>query len=223
MHARPLPVLLFALGLALGPPGTAAPEPVNLSTAKDAVRAYVASGAYDRAVAEVAAAAQDWIVRRARVAPRPGEPARLAVVFDLDDTLLRNLPTLLAHDFAYDPPAWSKWVQAGDAPAMAPVREVYRTACRLGLAVVFLTARRESERAATQRNLRAIGCDRYEELICEPDDSPLESGPFKLGERRRLRRAGYVIIANLGDQPSDFLGGEAERDFKLPNPFYLTP
>jgi hypothetical protein len=29
-------------------------------------------------------------------------------------------------------------------------------------------------------------------------------------------------VANIGDQKSDFEGGESERNFKLPDPFYLT-
>jgi len=31
-----------------------------------------------------------------------------------------------------------------------------------------------------------------------------------------------MIIANVGDQDSDFAGGVSEKDFKLPDPFYIT-
>jgi hypothetical protein len=31
------------------------------------------------------------------------------------------------------------------------------------------------------------------------------------------------IIANMGDQPSDLLGGHAEKKFLLPDPFYRVP
>jgi hypothetical protein len=44
---------------------------------------------------------------------------------------------------------------------------------------------------------------------------------FKIDTRRKLEQDGYVIIANIGDQNSDLVGGYAERFFKLPNPFYL--
>ena len=39
----------------------------------------------------------------------------------------------------------------------------------------------------------------------------------------RSRQAGYTIVANMGDQPSDLAGGHAERAFLLPNPFYRIP
>ena len=38
--------------------------------------------------------------------------------------------------------------------------------------------------------------------------------------RAEIERAGYTIIANMGDQPSDLFGGHAEKMFLLPNPFY---
>jgi predicted secreted acid phosphatase len=222
-------VTLFAgLALATAAAGrAAAPEPRNLSTLKDEIRTYVRSGEYDRAVAEVAAQAREWIESRARVELRQEGRSvaarRLAIVMDLDDTLFRNEATILAHDFAYDPAAWDAWVAAAAAPAVEPVREVYRTARRLGVDVIFLTSRRERERTASDRNLQAIGCGEYARLICQPDDAKQESGEFKREERRKLAAEGYVIIANIGDQLSDFTGGGAEREFKLPNPFYLTP
>jgi HAD superfamily, subfamily IIIB (Acid phosphatase) len=46
---------------------------------------------------------------------------------------------------------------------------------------------------------------------------------FKAPVRAAIERAGYTIIANMGDQPSDLAGGHAERTFLLPNPFYRIP
>jgi len=34
---------------------------------------------------------------------------------------------------------------------------------------------------------------------------------------------GYTIIANIGDQYSDLVGGYAEGEFKLPDPMYYIP
>jgi hypothetical protein len=33
----------------------------------------------------------------------------------------------------------------------------------------------------------------------------------------------YHIIANVGDQQSDLIGGYADQPFKVPNPFYFIP
>lgn len=219
--------MLAAWVLAVVAAGAACAEPANVGALKQEIRAYVENGAYEREVSRVAAAAGGWLEQRVRLQPRVsaggGTDQRLALVMDLDDTLLRNADHILAHDFGYEPAVWDAWVQAAQAPALEPVRELHRTARRLGLAVVYLTARRERERAASERNLRAVGCGDFERLICRPDDSPLESGAFKRGARERLAADGFVIIANVGDQVSDFVGGGAEREFKLPNPFYFTP
>ena len=43
---------------------------------------------------------------------------------------------------------------------------------------------------------------------------------FKAPIRAQIEEQGYTIIANVGDEPSDLLGGHAERSFLLPDPFY---
>lgn len=208
---------VLAGGLALVASSAAAGrEPANLSLLKEDLCAYVDSGAYGRDLATVAAQAEAWLNQRA---PRGGP--HLAVVFDLDETLLSNLPLMRRLDFGYVPALWTEWVAAGQAPVIAPVREVYRTARRLGLEVIFLTGRRERDRAGTEQNLRALGCGDYTLLIFKPDAATEHTGAFKLAARRRLTAAGHVIIANIGDQDSDLAGGFAERTFKLPDPFYL--
>lgn len=198
---------------------SAAREPRNLGDLKAEILRYVDSGEYTRQIAQVAERANAWIERRAAERDA-GE--RLAVVFDVDETMLSNLPTMTREDFGYVPAAWDAWVEAAQAPAIEPVREVYRTARRLGVEVFFITGREEASRAATARNLRAIGCGDYEALICKPKEATGSSGAFKLKERRRIAAEGYAIIANIGDQESDFFGGVAQRNFKVPAPFYRT-
>lgn len=194
-------------------------EPANLYPHKLELRAYVDSGQYQEGLARVAASAQRWVEERA-AQRRPGE--RLAVVFDLDETLLFNWPSLSENDFGYVPSRWTEWVDAAAAPAIESVREVYRTARRLGIDVVYITGRSERDRPATERNLRAISCADYIELVCKPAAIKQLSATFKTAERERLTRAGYTLIANIGDQESDLVGGYSEQTFKLPNPFYQT-
>jgi acid phosphatase len=194
-------------------------EPPNLDPYKLQIRAYVDSGQYAREVAAVANEAKAWIERRA-AARAEGE--RLTVVLDVDETLLSNWPHMSAQDFGYVPPRWDEWVQRGEAPAIEPVREIYAATLRLGIDVVFLTGRRERDRAGTERNLRAVGCTDYVALICKSDEVRGTSATFKTNARRQLVAEGRAIIANIGDQQSDLVGGFAERAFKLPCPFYLT-
>ncbi len=209
--------LALAVALTLTGCATSPREPANLFPHKQELRAYVESGAYRREIAAVAAQAQAWIERRAATGG-----ARLTVIFDLDETLLDNWPYLSAMDFGYVHREWDRWVEEGKAPASEPVRAVYFAARRLGLDVVFLTGRPERARAATEKNLRAVGCGDFTALICRADGDKRSNGDFKTAERRRLTAGGRTIIANIGDQESDLAGGFAERGFKLPNPFYRS-
>lgn len=210
------------LGLCCAVTGIAAAEPRNIQLAKEEIRAYVGSGEYLREMEAVAQQASAWIKHRVAAEKERGGAVRLAVVMDLDETLLTNAEHIMRLDFGYDRKAWDAWVYEAKAPAVEPVRTVYRLARELDVAVIFITGRGERYRAATEQNLRAIGCGDYAALVCRPDAWKDTSAAFKLGERRRLAAEGFVIIANLGDQNSDLAGGGAERDFKFPNPFYLS-
>jgi hypothetical protein len=191
-------------------------EPKNLLPHKQEIRAYIENGTYLRQIEVVAERARRWIDERAA---RGGE--RLTVVFDLDETLLFNWPHIGAMDFGYVEAAWDRWVEEASAPAVEPVREVYRTARRLKVDVVFITGRREHQRASTERNLRAIDCGDFAALICKPADERGTAAAYKTAQRKRLEAEGRTIIANLGDQESDLAGGYSERVFKLPNVIYL--
>lgn len=194
-------------------------EPANLTFAKQRVKTYVDSGEYERDLTAVAKRAQAWLEQRA--AQRQGGE-KLAIVFDLDETLLKNYPHIAENDFGYVPEIWNEWVAKADAPAIEPVREVYRTARKLGVSVIYITGRAETQYAATERNLKAIGCGDFVEMVCKPEALKRASAAtFKAGARERLTKAGWTIVASIGDQQSDLDGGFAERTFKLPNPFYF--
>lgn len=197
--------------------GTVTREPQNLALLKAEIHRYVDSGQYARDVAVVAAEAKAWIERRARQGG-----ARLTAVFDVDETLLMNWPHMSAMDLGYITAEWQRWVDDAKAPPLEPVREVFRTARQAGVDVVLITGRPERDRAATERNLRAVGCGDFAALICRPDAAKGPTAPFKAEQRQKLVAEGRTIIANLGDQASDLAGGFAERVFKFPCPFYLT-
>jgi 5'-nucleotidase (lipoprotein e(P4) family) len=213
----------LAVGLTLvftsGP--VRADEPPNLDLAKQQMRNYVGSGEYAKRVAEVALQANRYLVKRIAKGAKPGK--KLAVVFDIDETTLSNLPHLIANDYGYVPKTWDAWVLSGQAHAIIPVQTVYDTAVRGKVDVFFITTRPESARASTERNLREVGYDTWARIFYKPVTGPEHSTTgFKTDVRRKLVKEGYVIILNLGDQDSDVMGGYAERSYKLPNPFYFT-
>jgi acid phosphatase len=107
---------------------------------------------------------------------------------------------------------------------MPPTHDIYRTAMDRGAAVFFITGRPEHQRAATERNLAAVGYAGYARLIMEPDGSHyVSAADFKAPQRAQIEQQGYTIIANIGDQPSDLAGGFAQQTYLLPNPFYRIP
>jgi acid phosphatase len=212
--------LLAVLCLLAGCAGTTRREPENLSTLKTEIVRYRESGDYDSAVATVAAEASRWIERRA-AERKPGE--RLAVIFDIDETVLSNWENMRQMDFGYVPELWHAWVERAGAKAIDPTWETYRVARKAGVAVIFLTGRKERDREATERNLREEGLGEFERLIVRSaDQEGVRAVAFKTEMRRLLAKEGWTIIANIGDQQSDLDGGYAERTFKLPNPFYRT-
>ena len=194
-------------------------EPRNLSVLKQEIVNYVDSGEYAGDMKAAVAPALDYL--NSRLARRlPGE--RLAVVLDIDETVLSNLPEMRENDFGYLPAKWDAWVARGEAPVIEPVVAFYKAARAAGLEVVFITGRKESDRPGTEKNLKAAGMGDYAGVWLKPNDAKITTQQFKTETRRKLQAEGRVIIANLGDQESDLAGGFAERTFKLPGPFYQT-
>jgi acid phosphatase len=212
--------------------GTSTPqiaaEPANVGLAKLAAVNCHQSGEYMDAVARAAAPANEWLRQRAPEVSRP------ALVLDIDDTALTNWPVIVANDFGRFPsgpcllPAgpcgWHAWDLRGEAAPIEPTRQVFQTARVLGVTVFFITGRPESERVATERNLRAAGYVGYEQAFFTPNGAHFSSlVEFKALTRRKIAAMGFTIVANMGDQRSDLEGGSSERTFKLPNPFYFIP
>lgn len=215
--------LTLGLALVFAAVAVSAVEPTNLSTAKQQVQHYVATGEYGKEVARVAAEANQYLIRRIpKGIPKSAKHSqKLAVVFDIDETTLSNARHIQANDYGYIPKVWDAWVAEGQATAIYPVQAVYNTAVNAKVDVFFITGRSPDGAAATERNLRQVGYETWARIIYKPADFAEPARAFKIAARRQLAAEGYLIILNIGDQNSDLVGGYAERFFKLPNPFYL--
>jgi predicted secreted acid phosphatase len=166
----------------------------------------------------------DWardtraVIRRARrVVARSQDEPRPAIVLDIDDTSLSNYACLKQVRFVRED------ASCGELPAIASTRRLYRFASSEGVAVFFITGRRERLRASTAENLRAAGYDRgWRRLYLRPNrEAPGTHDGWKARTRAAIERRGFTIVANVGDQLSDLDGGHAQRRFKLPNPMYV--
>jgi predicted secreted acid phosphatase len=235
-HCRTLILCVsYAIGLtACAPPksedlSARLEQPANVGDSKIAAAAYRKSGAYERDLSVVSASARAWLTERLPQVARP------AVVFDIDDTALSNWEVIQANDFGRvfkgscralpdGPCGWVAWDLRGKSPAIPQIQAVFKQALALGADVFFISGRDESQRAATERNLKAAGFGGYHALILTPQGARYASAAdFKAPQRAAIERAGYTIVANIGDQPSDLAGGHAERAFLVPNPFYRIP
>lgn len=217
------------------PPAPPAPiipppvQPANIGDLKFAAVDYYDSGAYLTDLQIATAPAIAWINGEV---PRVDRPA---VVFDIDETALSNWEALKANDFGRvldgrcdrlpeGPCGLIAWDQRAQATIIEPTMDVYRTAEERGAAIFFITGRDETQRAATERNLAAVGYTGYTRLIMEPPGAHyVSAADFKAPQREQIERQGYTIIANIGDQPSDLDGGFSAQTYLLPNPFYRIP
>jgi acid phosphatase len=209
-------------------PSSDGSQPANLGVLKLQLLDYKCFGAYDRDVANVLAEAKAYLEYRA------DGVGKLALVLDIDETSLSNLPALLADDFGFfrggsctlvpgEPCGFDRWITDHTAEPILPTLDLFNAAKAKGVAVFFISTRREDQRIATVNNLKAVGYEGWADLILKQPGDKSSAQEFKTAGRKQIESWGFTIIANVGDQYSDLRGGHAERVFKVPNPFYFIP
>ena len=204
-------------------------QPINLGQLKLQLYFYACSGAYDSDLGKVLAEAQAYVEISAAQVSNP------AIVLDIDETSLSNLPEELANDFGYidgdnvacdrlpqGPCGFRAWVALARAKAIPGTLSLFNAAKAHKVAVFFVTGRYQNEEAVTVTNLKAAGYEGWSGLVLRTPNDNMTVAGFKSGERAKIA-AHHTIIVNVGDQRSDLDGGYAERAFKLPNPFYYIP
>jgi len=214
-----LAALALVLVLVAAVPAIAATTPTGKTA--EQIRAYYDSGIWNRAVKKQAIKAKAYLIKRTHGRHAAKKPA---LVLDIDETSLDNYPCLnTSGGIPYSAVPYAVCVVAYNAPAVKPVRSLFRLAKDLKVKVFFITGRPEGIRTGTLQNLAAAGYTGKYELITQPvgynDPSMV---PYKSGARKQIENRGFRIVANVGDQQSDLAGGYAERTYKLPNPIYFT-
>jgi predicted secreted acid phosphatase len=128
--------------------------------------------------------------------------SKLAVVFDIDNTTLET-------DF-------HPWYQL-PTPAVSASLALARYAHERGVAVFFVTARPGIIASETKWNLKSVGYPVDGLYVRDLPDLFAEVSAYKTGKRAQIESLGYTIIANVGNNTTDLVGGHAERTFKLPD------
>jgi len=175
---------------------------------------YHDSGLYESDLASVDGAAQSYLDSHL------GGHGKAAIVLDIDETSLSNYSGLLASGFTAAGTVAT--AAGGTGTAIAPTLALYHDAIAHGVAVFFVTGRPSEIQGPTESNLKNVGySEGWNALDFKPAEADTEQ--FKSSTRAAIKKSGYRIVVNVGDQQSDLDGGFAQRAFKLPNPFYFIP
>ena len=215
MRAWVCSTLVGALSVVGSSAVASADEPTAPATPAEII-AYRDSGEWESDLSRMAQRAQAYLDENAgRTGGR-----RPALVLDIDDTALSNYDCLREADFKRS--ALGPCTRGGELPAIPQTLALFQHARDKGIAVLFITRRRQRAREVTARNLREAGYFDYDALMmCPNRETRREHATCKIRARKRARLRGNRIVANVGDQRSDLTGGYAMRGFKLPNPMYL--
>lgn len=129
------------------------------------------------------------------------DPAKLAIVTDLDETVIDN-SALLARDLAncheYD--AWDTWLpwERDGTPELIPgAKQFLEHADGLGVTIRYISDRADEQKAYTLATLSKLGLPQVS------PESVLLLGPPKV-ERRAIVSADQRIVLLLGDTLHDF-------------------
>ena len=196
--------------------------------------------------ARAALAADRAAIAAAKAAKDP------AVVFDADDTTLWTYDMEDgAMGFAFDPTLQNTWVQEKRFVATPGMPALVKAVAKAGCTVIGLTGRNTSQEDATIANLTEQGyvaadgkalftaANYYTKPLDNASQPSYITGcgivatdtlpkcttiDYKSSTRKYLEsQKGLDIVANLGDQFSDLIGGAADATYKLPNPTYYLP
>ncbi|MCC3779210.1 HAD family acid phosphatase [Streptomyces sp. UNOB3_S3] len=192
--------VLALAGAAAAPAEAATPAKATAPAARTSGTAGLKGIDHDAWLKDVRA-----VVDRARpyVAERTAhaEGRKQAVVLDIDNTSLET-------DF--------HWATV-PTPAVAPVLELARFAHERGADVFFVTARPGVLTPATEWNLRKVGYPVDGLYVRHLPDLFQDVSTYKTAKRAEIEAKGYSIVANIGNNTTDLVGGHAERTFKLPD------
>ncbi|MFD0792692.1 5'-nucleotidase, lipoprotein e(P4) family [Mucilaginibacter litoreus] len=126
----------------------------------------------------------------------------LAVVTDIDETLLDNSPYDAMRAIAnqeYSPETWKAWTAKAEADTVPGAPTFFKYAASKGVEVFYVTNRDEDERAGTTKNLQKYG-------LPNTDDTHvlLRQGSSSKEARRQQILAKYNIVLLCGDNLPDF-------------------
>ncbi|MER5926970.1 HAD family acid phosphatase [Streptomyces mirabilis] len=191
-------VVALGIGGTVTAAGTAAAAPARTAVSATAATAAVDYATWQSDVKAVIDQARPYVEQR--TANAAGQ--KLALVFDIDNTTLET-------DF-------HPWYEL-PTPAVKPSLDLARYARSRGVDIFFISARPGIISSLTEWNLTSVGYPVSGLYTRDLPDLFDEVSTYKTSKRAEIESRGYTIIANVGNNDSDLVGGHAERTFKLPD------
>jgi len=152
---------------------------------------------------EVAATRMMWnIVERSKAYREDEQKRPMAVIVDIDETVLDNSPyqiTAVKNGRTFDQNEWKAWTDMASAKASPGALEFLRMAKDATCEVFYITNRDIRERATTLKNLSDLGFPDADEAHLL-----LMDGSSDKTERRARVRATHDVVLLVGDQLRDF-------------------
>jgi 5'-nucleotidase (lipoprotein e(P4) family) len=127
-----------------------------------------------------------------------------AILLDLDETVIDNTEyeIRIIRDLGqYSPESFAQWCESAEAPVLTGAAEFLEYAASRRVSVFYYSARKESLRTCTTRNLRALGLPFADETHLLLDDGTSKS------EYRRMIASKYRLLLLVGDNLEDFVEG----------------
>lgn len=189
---------------------------INLGVAKKAVQNYYESNEYEKDCNKII----DEAIKHLNEITIPEKPI---VIFDIDETSLSNYDHIKEIDFGYYYDIWLEWLKKSDAVAIPQTKRFYDLLISKNIGIVFISGRNKDSYEATLKNLHSQGYTKYDTVIVRNENERnMTAAEFKLNKRKELTQKGFNIVANVGDQLSDFYGGYSGYVIKLPNYLYIV-
>ncbi len=170
---------------------------------------YVDSGTYHHRLIRQLKGARSYLDFRLRQNARQDSPQRLALIMAIDETALVD-DAMYRHSLR----------ESRQYGVMTPVRAFYGYAKSKGVAIFFVSARGARRRDETEKWLQKAGYRQWNGLFLIPKNTTNVS-QFKQQQRAYIERIGYKIILNIGTNPLDLRGENAELPVLLPVPYRL--
>lgn len=150
---------------------------------------------------------EQWI-KDVKTAMRGSTPALRARVADA------GVDEQLAINFDIDNSTISTYYDGEDAAAIKRVKRYADLATSLGVGLVFNTGRIKTQRARTIAQLTDAGYP-VAMLCMRKKGETIPHGKQRC--RDRFAEEGWTLVANVGNNPTDFVGDGYEVAYQLPN------